>query len=135
MKTCRVCLVSKSLDDFYNQSRNKDNKDTRCKSCVVKYQKESYDKNKNPDQIKRRNLMVRYGLSLDEYNILAKDGCYICGSYEKLCVDHDHQCCPGKESCGNCVRGVLCWHHNLGEAKFKSIQEIEKLLEYRKQYE
>ena len=23
-------------------------------------------------------------------------------------VDHDHECCPGKRSCGLCVRGLLC---------------------------
>lgn len=23
-------------------------------------------------------------------------------------VDHDHDCCPGKRSCGRCVRGLIC---------------------------
>jgi hypothetical protein len=26
---------------------------------------------------------------------------------EQLCVDHDHNCCPGNHTCGKCVRGFL----------------------------
>jgi hypothetical protein len=30
-----------------------------------------------------------------------------------LVVDHDHQCCPGGNSCGLCVRGLVCESCNL----------------------
>lgn len=126
-------MTEKSTNEFYNQRRNKDNKDTRCKSCVSKYLKTHYTK--DVDKIKQRNLKIRYNLSLEQYNSIIAEGCFICGSHDRLCIDHDHNCCPDSRTCGECIRGVLCWNHNLGEAKFKSIQEIEKLLEYRKRYE
>ncbi|WP_084518142.1 endonuclease domain-containing protein [Microtetraspora niveoalba] len=32
-----------------------------------------------------------------------------------LHLDHDHRCCPKKgESCGKCIRGLLCWTCNAG---------------------
>lgn len=39
--------------------------------------------------------------------------CAICprteaGGQGRFHVDHDHICCPGKKSCGKCVRGLLC---------------------------
>jgi hypothetical protein len=27
-------------------------------------------------------------------------------------LDHDHSCCPHSTSCGKCLRGLLCLHHN-----------------------
>ena len=44
-------------------------------------------------------------------------GCGICGQgrghgKRRLVIDHDHACCRGGSSCGRCIRGILCHHHN-----------------------
>lgn len=58
----------------------------------------------------------RHGLTPEAYTALIAAGCRICGSTDRLHVDHDHQCCHSSQrkngSCGKCVRGVLCPLHN-----------------------
>jgi hypothetical protein len=56
----------------------------------------------------------KYKMTVEQWTALAENGCNICGaatgtaSDRHLHVDHDHACCPGKTSCGECVRGIVC---------------------------
>lgn len=67
-----------------------------------------------------------YGLTAEDLDALmaAQGGvCAICGSQPDpvrgLDVDHDHACCPGKQSCGKCIRGLLCNSCNLAIGKLR----------------
>ena len=63
----------------------------------------------------KKELCVKHyddskGSTLDAQKIadMKSNGCQVCGSFERLTLDHDHSCCPTGKSCNNCVRGILC---------------------------
>lgn len=72
----------------------------------------------------------RYAAVLDEQGGV----CAICrrpetargrgGRVMPLAVDHDHACCPGKTSCGACVRGLLCMSCNHGIGRLDDDPEL-----------
>lgn len=102
-KLCYRCRETKPLSDFYVlQERGKSSGRGYCKSCTF-----------IPGDI------TRHGLTEQRYDeLLAGQGwaCAICGGRptgQRLSVDHDHSCCPGKHSCGRCIRGLLCHRCNV----------------------
>lgn len=79
------------------------------------------------------NLKIRYGISLEQYNILleSQNGkCAICGSVginARLCVDHDR---ITKQ-----VRGLLCRKCNVALGGFQdSSMVLEKATVYLKRF-
>jgi hypothetical protein len=85
--------------------------------------------------------MGRYGITLDRYNeMLETQGgvCAMCGEPETavhnksdkvmaLAVNHDHACCPGSGSCGECVRGLLCRRCNFDLGGYEAIRDAAEL--------
>ena len=69
----------------------------------------------------------RYGLGAGRVAQMAVEQqglCYLCGEpldFNKphgVNIDHDHNCCRGRRSCGTCVRGLACHGCNAGIGNF-----------------
>lgn len=112
IKRCPKCRASKPFDGFYKNRTTKDGKTCYCKEChrglnnaVPKRQRQAY------------NLNSLYNMTIERWDEMfsKQEGrCAICGrSPERgLTVDHNHSCCPGKRSCGSCVRDLICHQCN-----------------------
>lgn len=138
-KTCKNCSVSKDHSEFSIKRRLRDGSVSlreNCKACVK--DKDAMYYLKNSEQIKQRQRVydrfARHGLSKEGYlKLLARfDGkCWLCKERPGLKIDHDHKCCSGAYSCGNCVRGVLCHQCNIGLGMFKdSISKLQDAIKY-----
>ena len=70
------------------------------------------------DALRENHLQRVFKVGLEYYDavLLAQSGgCAICGPKEpggyqnrSFHFDHDRKCCPGKKTCGKCLRGLLC---------------------------
>lgn len=119
MKRCTICGESKDFSHFYKSTRYKDGYGYRCKPCDAEVRRRSRNGEGGKgtrDGFRRRNLMERYGLTVEEYSdkLAEQDHkCAICGTdnpdgegqkpkkqAKSFAVDHDHA--NGK------VRGLLC---------------------------
>lgn len=137
MKTCSKCSVPKRANQFYLRNRKTGLRRRECIECVKR--KVSDWASKNPQLVKNRqnrwnrehperkkthsrtSRLSLKGLTQVSYDTLLHlqgGHCALCDATEDLCIDHDHKCCPGKRSCGKCVRGILCRKHNSGIGHF-----------------
>jgi hypothetical protein len=75
------------------------------------------------------NLKLRYGITPEEYDelLVSQNGvCAICGEEcstgRRLSVDHDHE--TGR------VRGLLCSKCNYGIGHLKTVENLERAIDY-----
>jgi hypothetical protein len=144
-KTCSKCNVEKPFTDFHKCSLNKAGFKSACKECRNSSERTEYAKNpqptilrttewgknnrgsrikatrkyqnNNPDSTRNTIYTRKYGITLQEYDLLftSQNGvCAICGNEQtnkRLSVDHNHE--TGE------VRGLLCSKCNHAIGLFK----------------
>lgn len=77
---------------------------------------------------KEHHNQTNYGISTEEADEIKAIGCYVCGTEENLCVDHNHE--TGK------VRGCLCKRCNSALGFLDdNILKVRELYRYMKLYD
>lgn len=104
-KQCARCSQWRAPSEYRPDLRSSDGLKSWCSPCSSDYM-----------------TIARYGISRAAVLAMVEEqgGCAICGTRVQKSpgfrngwhVDHDHTCCPGDRTCGECVRGVLCANCN-----------------------
>lgn len=131
MKTCQDCSEVKPESEFYKTKQGY--VFNYCRACSAvrarKWRENNREHHRNYNRL--RWVTQKYKISVEKYEQMCLEGCAVCGSDEGLAVDHNHACCPGEYTCGECVRGLLCRRHNWAAGNLKdSPSEARKLAEY-----
>lgn len=117
---CTTCHEELPLVVFWADRTTANGRSRVCRECRIDRRTADY-----------------YGITAADYRkLLVEQGgvCRICGkpetathqagSLRRLAVDHDHKCCPGKTSCGRCIRGLLCARCNSAIGLFDEDSEV-----------
>lgn len=121
-KLCTRCELWLPEKLFSKRKTSSDKLATYCKACHSAYARES-----------------RYNLTAEDLMaMIHQQGgtCRLCPARlaDGYCVDHNHECCPGTKTCGECVRGLLCQECNKLIGKLESDRErLTKMLAYLKE--
>lgn len=148
MKTCTKCDVAKPVESF-NWKKKGVQRSAICKDCHKEYRKAHYNSNRNKYIAKARawelasggKIFLRYGLTdealqamMDKYQGM----CWLCRKKPAVHIDHDHTCCSirSQQTCGKCIRGVLCSGCNTGLGQLgDSLEGLERATLYLQQHE
>lgn len=130
-KQCYICVEWLPESSFMRDGtgKHKDGLATMCRKCKAEI--ESWAKRQK-----------KYGLSKEQL-ISCLDtqdwACPICHDdlrVNRFSVDHDHSCCSGPQSCGKCIRGIICQRCNAGLGMFRdSLSNVLAAAAYLKGFE
>lgn len=141
-KRCSRCKEFKPFDCFGKGRATKRRLSSQCKPCANLSRKISRKTVLNRKA--HNDKLDRIYKGFDYYKTLkAQSGkCKLCGinsgdiEPKKFHIDHDHACCPGKKSCGKCIRGLLCSNCNTGLGQFRDdINLLYKAINYLQVYQ
>jgi len=106
-----------------------------CSSCYSRTHREQLNQALREWRANHRQWV--YGVSQEQYDAMfaSQSGrCAVCDEPLNIVhIDHNHRCCVGDRSCGECVRGLLCADCNRGLGCFHDdpislLRAIEYLL-------
>ena len=120
LKSCPSCGEDKTLYQFDPKEP-----EGQCRKCVQFWAtcaredaRKGIPKSRlypeDPKKTRARARVWKYGVTpaqLGEMLDAQRGLCAGCSepiAGDTLHVDHDHSCCPGQRTCGDCVRGLLC---------------------------
>lgn len=110
---------------------NLDSYRARCRESSRRRRAAGTVKKPTPEQERDWSLRKLYGITLLEFDQMLEQQGGVCGhclsaepSGAGWCIDHDHKCCPGKKSCGQCIRKILCGKCNKGLGLFGDDPDI-----------
>jgi hypothetical protein len=115
MRQCTKCGEAKPESEFYVR---RGRPYAECKPC---FRARQLERQARPEvkalraaaarRYRASHPGFRHGLTPERYAALLESQggvCADCRTATTLTVDHAHACCPGKYSCGKCVRALLC---------------------------
>ena len=133
---CKPCAAKYNKEKVKRKLKRlyKDSKSRQCRSCEIIKRNDEMSVGYMCKSCTSHNAFVRsigkkYNMTYEEYKALhTKQNhlCAICGKKEKLCIDHDHNCCFGPSSCGKCIRGLVCFKCNVALGMVKDNPEVLK---------
>lgn len=126
VRVCDLAGIPQSEERFYKDAQKRDGLTSYCKECVDRMVAEriaALDPLLLQERRRAAQFRYQYGLEPNEYTALVSGGCQICGSFDRICVDHDHET--------GAIRGALCEWCNMGLGRFKDDSTLlEKAIEY-----